>query len=72
MSVPVKTREELTALFRSRATAPPPKESELLLRHLQCKESPTLARIVSEAMARHAEAGSQPLPVPTELLPPLA
>jgi hypothetical protein len=65
------TREELIALFRAKATAPPPKENELLLRHLQCKESPTLARIVAEAMARHAEAGSQPLPAPSELLPPL-
>ncbi len=71
MSSPAMTREELIALFRAKATAPPRKENELLLRHLQCNESSTLARIIAEAMAQYAGAGSQPLPVPSELLPPL-
>jgi len=65
------TREELLALLRAKAATPPPKENELLLRHLECKESSALARMVAEAMDRHADAGDQTLPAPSELLPPL-
>jgi hypothetical protein len=71
MSPPPMTREELIALFADKATAPPPEASQLLVRHLKCKESVALARIVTEAMDRYAGTGNQPLPAPTELLPPL-
>ncbi|HEY0308124.1 MAG TPA: hypothetical protein VGB94_08185 [Acidobacteriaceae bacterium] len=71
MFSPAMTPDVLIALFATKATAPPAEENQLLVRHLQCKESLTLARIVSEAMDRYSETGSQPLPAPAELLPPL-
>ena len=48
------TREELVALFASKATAPPPEANKLLVRHLQCKESIRLAGAVRQAMDRFA------------------
>jgi hypothetical protein len=71
MPPPEMTREELIALFVGKATAPPAEENLLLVRHLKCKDSPILARIVAEAMDRHTAAGSPRLPAPGELLPPL-
>jgi hypothetical protein len=65
------TPEELIALFAAKATAPPTEANQLLVRHLKCKESVDLARFVSEAVDRHAGTNNQPLPAPTELLPPL-
>ena len=65
------TPEELLALLAARAVAPPPEASQLLARHLKCKESVDLAHIVSEAMERYTAPNSQPLSAPTELLPPL-
>lgn len=58
-------------MFEAKATAPPPESSLLLVRHLQCKESLALAKIVAEAMDRYAGSESQPLAVPTDLLIPL-
>ena len=72
MTAPNMTPEELIALFAAKAAAPPPETSQALVRHLQCKESIALARIVSEAMDRYTADRIQPLPAPTELLPPLA
>ena len=71
MPAPPMTPEELIALFAAKATAPPPEASQLLVRHLKCKESVELSQIVTEAMARCAGTGNQPLRAPTELLPPL-
>jgi len=71
MSAPPMTPEELIALFAAKATAPPPEASQLLVRHLKCKESVALAHLVSEAMDRYTAPNNQPLPAPTELLPPL-
>jgi hypothetical protein len=72
MAAPKMTPEDLIALFAVRATAPPPETSQALARHLQCKESIALARMVSEAINQYAADRDQSLPAPTELLPPLA
>ena len=66
------TAEELIALFEARATAPSPEASQLLVRHLQCKESRAAADCLAQAMDRYTVDESYPLAVPTELLPPLA
>ena len=71
MSAPLMTPEDLIALFAAKAVAPPPEASQLLVRHLKCKESVDLALLVSEAMGRYTAPNSQPLWAPTELLPPL-
>ena len=72
MAAPTMSSEELIALFAAKAAAPPPETSQALARHLQCKESIALARSVSEAINHHSANRDQPLPAPTELLPPLA
>jgi hypothetical protein len=62
--------EELIAFFEAKATTPPPESSQILVRHLQCKESVELSRCLSEAVGQYG--GKQrPLAVPSELLPPL-
>jgi hypothetical protein len=65
------TREELVALFATKASAPPPEANKLLVRHLQCKESIRLAGAVRQAMDRFTDSDSMPLSTPSELLPPL-
>jgi hypothetical protein len=65
------TKEALIALFEAKAMALPPESSIILARHLQCKESLTVARILTEAMNRYAGDDSRPLAAPRELLPPL-
>lgn len=62
--------EELIALFKAKATTPPPESSQMLVRHLQCKESIELSRCLSEAIGRYGDE-HHPLVVPSELLPPL-
>jgi len=64
------TSEVLIALFEGKAAAPPPESSQMLVRHLQCKESLAVSQSIAEAMDRFA-GDRQPLSVPTELLPPL-
>ena len=44
MQSKVTTAAELMALFAAKATAPPPESSQMLVRHLQCKESLTAAQ----------------------------
>ncbi|HEV2133192.1 MAG TPA: hypothetical protein VGR47_02915 [Terracidiphilus sp.] len=66
------TADTLIALFEAKATVPPPESSEILVRHLQCKESLAISRAVAEAMDRYAGNNSQLLAAPSELLPPLA
>jgi hypothetical protein len=68
---PEMSAEELIALFEAKATTPPPESSQMLVRHLQCKESIELSRCLSEAASRHG-GDNRPLAVPSELLPPLA
>ena len=50
MIAPTMSPEELIALFAAKAAAPPPETSQALARHLQCKESIALARMVTEAI----------------------
>ncbi len=64
--------EELIALFAAQAAAPPPETSEALARHLQCKESIALARMLSEALNQYSANQVYTLSAPTELLTPLA
>jgi hypothetical protein len=66
------TNDELLALFAAKASAPPPEATQLLVRHLKCKESIAVTRIVSDAIHQHTMHGSQRLAPPSELLPPLA
>ena len=72
MAAPNMSPKELIALFAAKAAEPPPETGQALARHLQCKESLALARSVSEAINHHSANRDQPLPAPTELLPPLA
>jgi len=72
MTAPRFTAEELIALFETKASAPPPESSRILVRHLQCQESLAAAQFLTEAMNRYAGDNSRPLAVPTDLLPPLA
>jgi len=63
--------EELIALFKARAAAPPNRQNELLVRHLRCKESLELADAVTSALGRYHADNAGALPAPTEILPPL-
>ena len=65
------TSEALIEWLKAKAAAPPPEANEIFVRHLQCKESIALSRIVSEAMDRCNGSDSRPLMAPSELLPPL-
>ena len=65
------TPETLIALFEARATALPPESSQMLVRHLQCKESLKAAHCLTEAMDRYDASDGHPPTAPTELLPPL-
>jgi hypothetical protein len=65
------TREELVVIFAMKAAAPPPEANELLVRHLQSKESIRLADAVRQAMDSLAGTDNVPLSTPPELLPPL-
>jgi hypothetical protein len=71
MQPKVMTAADLLALFAAKATAPPPESSQMLVRHLQCKESLEVARCLTEAIDRYTGSDNHPLPVPTDLLPPL-
>src|SRR5947209_12876305 len=44
MPVTKMTPETLIALFEAKAAAPPPEASQMLVRHLQCKESLAVSR----------------------------
>jgi hypothetical protein len=66
-----KGTEELIAIFRARAAAPPSRQNELLVRHLRCKPSLELSDAVTGALVRHHSDEVRALPAPTEILPPL-
>lgn len=65
------SREDLVALFASKATEPPAEANKMLARHLQCKKSMKLADAVKDAVDRYP--GNDPLllPAPSSILPPL-
>jgi hypothetical protein len=65
------TSADLQALFATKATAPLPESSQILVRYFQCEESLKAAHCLAEAMDRYATSDDHPLPTPTELLPPL-
>ena len=68
----VISKEELLALLAEKANAPPSGPNELLVRHLKCKESRTLAEAITNAVRQYADPGDPRLLPPSEILPPLA
>jgi len=66
------TRADLLDLFARKATEPLPESSQLLVRHLQCKESLKAAHCLTEAINRFAGKDDHPLPAPTGILAPPA
>jgi len=67
----VTTTADLLAHFMAKATVPPPESSQILVRHLQCKESIRASQSLTEALDRHAARDSHRLAAPKELLAPL-
>jgi hypothetical protein len=65
------TPADLEASLRAQAAAPPDQESELLVRHLQCKETLALTEAVAAAISRHYRQDTRTLAPPSEILPPL-
>jgi hypothetical protein len=63
--------EELIAALKSRAATPPDRQNELLVRHLRCKESLSLADALTGALTRYHAHDAHVLSAPTEVLPPL-
>jgi hypothetical protein len=72
MPVTEMSADTLIAVFEARAAAPPPEANQMLVRHLQCKESLAVSRAVAEASDRYSSNECQLLAAPTELLPPMA
>jgi hypothetical protein len=68
----VITSADLLTLFAAKATASPPQENQLLVRHFQCQESLKASRFLAEAMDRYAAVADQVLPTTGELLFPPA
>ena len=66
------TSADLLALLAARATAPPPKENQLLVRHFQCRESLKASQCLADAMDRYFAGGDPVLPTAAELLFPPA
>jgi hypothetical protein len=64
------TTSDLLALFIRKATEPPLKSSQMLVRHLQCKESLKAAQSLTEALDRFGGRDDHPLSAPPELLAP--
>jgi hypothetical protein len=63
------TPADLEAVLKAQAAAPPDKESELLVRHLQCKETLALTEAVAAAISRNYRQDSRALLPPSEILP---
>ena len=64
------TEADLRDLFTRKAMEPPPKSIQMLVRHLQCKESLKAAQSLTGALDRFAGRDDQPLSVPPNLLAP--
>jgi hypothetical protein len=65
------TPADLEAVLKAQAAAPPDKENELLVRHLQCKETLVLAEALTDAISRDYRRDTKTLAPPSEILPPL-
>ena len=65
------TTAHLLNLFLQKATEPPPESSQMVVRHLQCKESLKVAQSLTEALDRFPGRDDHPLSAPPEMLPPL-
>jgi hypothetical protein len=65
------TTADLEAALKAMAAAPPDKGSEILVRHLQCKETLALTEAVADAISRNYRLDSRTLAAPSEILPPL-
>jgi hypothetical protein len=65
------SQEKLIAAFKSRAATPPDRQNELLVRHLRCKESLSLADSLTSVLTRYHAEAAHALPAPTEILSPL-
>jgi hypothetical protein len=66
------TTADLLDLFVRKASEPPAESSQILVRHLQCKESPKAAHCLTEALDRFARNEDHPLPAPAGFLVPPA
>ena len=66
-----RTAAELEAALKAQALAPQDEHSELLVRHLQCKESLALTEAVVAAITRNYRQDTRTLAAPSEILPPL-
>ena len=62
--------EALIAMFEAKAAVPPPESSQMLVRHVQCKESLKAAQSLTEALNRFAGSDDHPLSAPSDLLAP--
>jgi hypothetical protein len=69
---PQMTTADLLDLFARKATKPLPESNQLLVRHLQCKESLKAAHCLVEAINRFAGRDDHPLPTPAAVLAPPA
>jgi hypothetical protein len=65
------SQQKLEELLLTKAAEPPPEANLLLAKHLKSRESCDLAHAVSNAISRHVAAGTDRLPTPPDLLPPL-
>ena len=72
MQAEVITSADLLTLLDAEATASPPKENQLLLRHFQCRESLKASQCLADAMDRYVAGADQVLPTVAELLFPPA
>jgi hypothetical protein len=68
----VSTTADLLDLFARKAYEPLPESSQLLVRHLKCKESLKAAHCLTEAIDRFAGRDDHTLPAPMGILAPLA
>jgi hypothetical protein len=66
------TTAGLLDLFARKATEPLPESSQMLVRHLRCKESLKAAHCLTEALNRFAGRDDHPLPAPAGILTPPA
>jgi len=58
------TTTDLEALLKAQAAAPPDKQNELLVRHLQCKETLVLAEALTDAISRNYRLDTKTLAPP--------
>ncbi|HTZ83365.1 MAG TPA: hypothetical protein VMB66_09255 [Candidatus Acidoferrales bacterium] len=63
--------EQLVAALKAKSQAPPDRRNQLLVRHLRCKESLSLADALTGALTRYHAHDAHVLSAPTEVLPPL-